>query len=474
MLLREYSRSGDAQARLMVEHTLDKMSRGGIYDHLGGGFARYSTDARWLVPHFEKMLYDNALLIPVLLDASLAFDKPDFKQTAIECLDWALREMEMPNGGFASSLDADSDGKEGKFYLWTPDEIDRVLGKERGTRFAKIYDVSSKGNFEDGNSILNLPLTLDEWATRLNIEPALLRTELAQDRNKLHEVREIRIHPGKDDKVLTDWNGLFLTALVRGFAVTGEERYVSSAVKLATRLLAPYEENGRLVHSFLGERTQDAQLLLDYAAFGNGLLDLFFATGENRWFEGAVGIADTLHALFQNPAGLYFLSAEDIAGVRSADPYDSALPSGNSLAGNLMAKLFYVTGNDRFRQRAESQVTPIAGYIKNHASAFSQAELTADLLVFPPSQLVLAGDDSREFWKLANQSYFPSMQTVWVSDKLAKQISDSPQLSSLLSGKMKIDGKPAAYLCRNFACDFPATSTDELRGMLKQSSDSAK
>ncbi len=466
LLLRLSQRLQSPRALEMALLTLRKMARGGMYDQIGGGFHRYSTDARWLVPHFEKMLYDNALLVPDYLDAYVLTGDPEFRETARQMLDWALREMAVNEGGFASSLDADSDGEEGKFYVWTSAEIDAVLGVERGRRFARIYDVSDTGNFEHGRSILNLTEPLEVWADRLSLPLDRLQRELAEDRNRLLAAREQRVRPGRDDKVLSDWNGLMISALVRGFAVLDDARYLNAAEQTANRLLLPFEHDGNLVHSFLGERTLSRQLLMDYAALGNGLLDLFLADGNPRWFNGSVALARQLDSLFHSENGLYTMSADSIAGASQTDPFDSAMPSGNSLAGNLMARLYDLTGDEWYEQRARRQVEPIAGVIKRAAQAFSQALVTVDLLVNPPSQLVLIGDRDRKLWRAVQDEYVAGILTAWQPKDA--EIPDSSPLAILFEGKTTINDKPTAYLCRNFACELPTSDAAELRKKLQQ------
>ncbi len=449
-------RLSQPRARDIALFTLRKMARGGIHDQLGGGFHRYSTDARWLIPHFEKMLYDNALLISVYLDAFVSSGDDEFRRVAQAALDWVLRDMSVPEGGFASSLDADSEGEEGKFYVWSPQEIIAVLGENRGRRFCRIYDVTESGNFEHGRSALNLREPEESWAEH--------SADLAEDRSALLKARSQRPHPARDDKVLTDWNGLMISALVRGFAVLHDEKYLEAAQRTAQRLLSPFEREALLVHSFLGEREQRSQLLMDYAALGNGLLDLFLADGNSRWLEGAVNLARRMDVLFGKQDGLYSMSADPIAGACPVDPFDSAVPSGISLAGNLLARLYHLTGVAGFEESVRRQVIPIAGMMRGAAQAFSQAMVTVDLLLNPPLQLVLFGDRDRAFWTVANSIFVPGIHVIW---QAASDAADStPYLGEILGGKSMINGKPTAYLCHGFVCEQPATDPELLRMQL--------
>jgi hypothetical protein len=377
-----------------------------------------------------------------------------------------MREMSTPEGGFASSLDADAQGEEGRYYLWTPAEIDSVLGTERSERFCQMYNVSDTGNFENNQSILNLPESAAIWAERLSISLQQLHTELARDSAKLLETRSQRVPPGRDDKVLTDWNGLMISALVRGFAVLGNERYLTAAQKCADRLLSPFEKDRALVHSFLGARTLKVQLLMDYGALGNGLLDLFLADGDVRWFRGSEALARQLDSQFGNPSDLYVMSTDTISGAAATDPFDSAMPSGVSLAGNLLARLYDLTGNEWYEQRARRQVEPVAGLMRRSAQAFSQSMVTVDMLAYPPAELVLVGDKARDLWRVAQDEYVPGIQVVWLPHVIDLQADSSLEL--LLEGKDVINGKPTAFLCRNFVCELPTTEADGLRKTLQR------
>jgi uncharacterized protein YyaL (SSP411 family) len=265
--------------------------------------------------------------------------------------------------------------------------------------------------------------------------------------------------------VLADWNGLMLSALTRGFAVTGDERYLAAAQATANRLLTPCGTRGTLVHSQLGEHAQETPLLLDYAALGCGLLDLFMADGDARWFAGAVALAKKLDALFGNPDGPAFMSASDVAGTRAVDPYDGALPAGTSLAGNLLARLFYLTGDEGYLARAQAQVKPIAGLMARAPLAFAQALQTVELLLYPPPQLVLTGDAQRVLWTTAQQVFVPNLLVVW---QPAGETNGPPELLPLTRATYLRDGLPTAYLCRNFVCDLPLTSAPELLERLLQ------
>lgn len=462
-LLRQGARTAHRTALEMTILTLEKMARGGIFDHLGGGFHRYSTDDEWLIPHFEKMLYDNVLLIPIYLDAWLTTGRTEFKATAHLTLEWVLREMRVDEGGFASSLDADSEGQEGKFYVWAKDDIRNALPTDQAEFALSVFNISSEGQFENDESVLHIDDSATINAERLGLSVEQYRTKYDDIRNCLLTWREQRQRPARDDKVLTDWNGLTISAFVRAFAVLGEPRYLEVAQQTADRLLRPFEKTGKLVHSFLGQRTNETQLLLDYSALGNGLLDLFMADGDQRWFAGCINLAKTADKQFSQGNTLYSLSDVGVANIVSIDPYDSALPSGIALAGNLMARLYHITADNWFEERAKAQILPLMEQMEMAPLAFSQSMLTVDMLLNPPAQLVLVGDTQRTLWKIAHGKYQPCISVFWMNDS---ESYPTEQLKLLLAGKIMQHNRPTAYLCRNFVCEAPITSESELNAAL--------
>jgi uncharacterized protein len=470
LLLRLGVRQNNEQLVAMVALTLRRMAHGGIYDQIGAGFHRYATEARWILPHFEKMLYDHALLVPVYLDAWLVTDEAEFARVARETVDWTLREMSMPEGGFASSLDADCGHEEGASYVWNPEEIEQALGHDRAVRFCQIYDIGETGNFMSSWSVPNLPRPVEEWAEDYGLDAAELLQELAFDRQTLLAVRNGRVQPARDDKVLTDWNALMISALVRAFAVLGDERHLAAARSTAETLMAPFERTGRLPHSRLGDRISDHQFLLDYAALGSALLDLYLADGEARWFKASVALARKLDQLFESSDGPYQLSADADAGRGTVDPFDAVVPSGVSLAATLMTRLYHLTGDTWYLNCAESQLRPLAGLMAEHPGGFAKALIAVDSLLNPPAQLVLVGDSDRQLWKEAQRMYVPGLITAWV-----REDGNVPtELAALIEGKVAVDGKPTAYLCRNFVCELPTTSASKLQSELKKAAGTRK
>ena len=354
VLLRHHARTGDPQSLHAARHTLDKMARGGIYDHLGGGFARYSTDDRWLVPHFEKMLYDNALLSTTYLEAYQLTRDASYAQIARETLDYTLGRMTSPEGGFYSTEDADSEGVEGKYYVWSLGEILETLGPESGKTFASVYDVTGRGNWEESN-ILNLPRTLAQAATTLGRDERELREELGRSRAKLLEVRDRRVPPGKDTKVLTSWNGLMLAPMAEGARVLGDERYLDAARGAAAFLLDKVlTPDGRLLHSYKDGQARFNGYLDDYATLIDGLTRLYEASGEPRWIEAATRLAERMTDDFLDIDGMNFYYTGDgheSLIARTKELYDNATPSANAMAATALLRLGWLTGREDFLHR---------------------------------------------------------------------------------------------------------------------------
>jgi uncharacterized protein YyaL (SSP411 family) len=335
MLLAYWHRTGDAKALAMVEKTLDAMANGGIYDHLGGGFHRYSTDARWLVPHFEKMLYDQALLSTVYIQAYQATGNEDYARTAREVFDYVLRDMTAPQGGFCGAEDADSEGREGLFYVWTPQEIEGVLGPEHTKVFAEYYGVTEKGNFEDNKTIFNIDEPLEEVAKRLKKDPTEAEGIIQQSRSKLLAHRAKRIRPHRDDKVIAGWNGLMISAMACGGAALQEPGYVTAAEKAGEFVLSKLRRDGRLMRYYRDGKLAGPGFLDDYAFVIMGLLDLYEATFDAKWLAEAQELTEQMIQQFgDEEAGGFFLAGKDAEAliVRNKPGYDGAVPSGNSVA----------------------------------------------------------------------------------------------------------------------------------------------
>jgi uncharacterized protein len=460
LLLRYWHRTGHAESLEMVRTTLDRMAAGGIYDHLGGGFARYAVDARWLVPHFEKMLYDNALLAGVYVEAYQATGDANYANVARETIDYILRDMTGAEGGFYSAEDADSEGHEGKFYVWTPDEIEAVLGDDAGATFGRVYDVSDSGNFEGAN-ILNLPKTLAQSAAILGRDADDLAAELARSREKLFAVREGRIHPGKDDKVIVAWNGLMIDALARAAAALDEPRYAAAAAKAAdfirTKLLRP---DGRLLHTYRHGTAKLDAYLDDYACLANGLMSLYEATFDATHLAEAARLLDIVLAHFADPqAGGFFYTADDHEQLiaRNKDATDASVPSASGMTAFALARLGKFTGEQKYIAAAEGTLTAAAGLMQQAPAAMGQMILALDFQLGPTFELVLAGDAEFELvaksLKELRRQFIPNKVLVGANAKSADQ---SPLLQDHLNGKTSAAGEPILYVCEGFTCQEPA------------------
>lgn len=392
LFLRRYRQEPEATLLRWTTLTLDRMARGGMYDQVGGGFHRYSTDEQWLVPHFEKMLYDNALLARVYTLAFEATGNWYYGRVAREIFDYVIREMTHPEGGFYSTTDADSEGEEGKFFVWSPDEVLEALGPEDGALFNRIYDIAPGGNFE-GHSIPNLlPRDLEEWAKELGTSAEALDGRLAPLRRRLWEKREQRVHPLLDDKILSGWNGLMIRAFAEGFRVLGEPRYRETAERAAAFVLTRMREGERLLRAFRDGRAHLNAYHEDYAYLAVALLDLHAAAGSDRWREDGLALVEQMDARFwDEEEGGYFFTSHDHEQLiaRAKSPQDGATPSGNSMAALALIRAAKLTGEDRYRLRA-SQV--LAGAVPQ------MREMPAGF----PNMLVAAGEYLEE-WKMGIQ-----------------------------------------------------------------------
>ncbi len=355
-LLRRWRSSGNAELLKMVAATLDRMANGGIYDHLGGGFHRYSVDRRWLVPHFEKMLYDNAQLAACYVEAWQATGRGEFARVARETLGYVLRDMTHPEGGFFSSEDADSEGREGTFYLWTPEEVREALGPDRAEVFCRVYDVTPAGNFE-GSSILNLPRSLADHASAMGRPAEVLAAELVESRAALMAVRGKRVRPGRDDKVLLGWNAMMIDSLARAGAAFGEPEYVDAAVRAAGFLLGRMRDGqGRLLHCWRNGHARHPAFLDDVALLADALTTLHETTGDAHWLSEATHLADDLLARFADPAagGFFYTPADHEPLItRKKDFFDGSTPSGNGAAATVLLRLARLCDRPEYRTAAE-------------------------------------------------------------------------------------------------------------------------
>jgi len=464
-LLRYWRRSDDQQSLAMVQHTLRQMAGGGMYDQLGGGFHRYSVDQRWLVPHFEKMLYDNALLARVYLLAYQATGEATFRSICEETIDWVLRDMTDPRGGFYSTLDADSEGVEGKYYVWTPQEVELLLGPDDAAAFDRFYDVTPAGNFE-GKSILHVSSEVQAVARELNTTPDRLAQILARGRQKLRAERDKRVRPGLDDKVLTAWNGLMLRALAEAARVLDRDDYRAAAERNAEFVMVDMRRGDKLLRSWKDGQARLDGYLEDYAAYADGLLALYEATFEPRWLSEARVLADQVMEQFWDPAQNAFF--DTAAGheqliVRPRDFFDNATPSGNSLAADVLLRLAKLTGEERYEARARTAIKPLAEVAARHANGFGRLLCALDFAVSTIKEVAIIGrqDDpaTRSLIEAAFSPYVPHKVVAGAAPGDHDAIAATP----LLAARGLVNGRPAAYVCVGFACQAPAADPRQLR-----------
>jgi len=480
-LLRYHKRTGDPEPLAMAEKTLQAMRRGGIYDHIGFGFHRYATDSEWLVPHFEKMLYDQALLTIAYLEAHQVTGKTEYAATAREILTYVLRDMTSPEGGFYSAEDADSEGVEGKFYLWSKRELREVLTERDAELVVKAFNVEAKGNFNEestgertGSNILHLTRPLDELAAELNIDVRALRDRLASARQKLFAHREGRVHPHKDDKILTDWNGLMIAALARAAQVFDDPSYTEAANRAAdfilTRMRTP---QGRLIHRYRSGQAGLPAHVDDYAFLIWGLIELYETTFEPHRLRTAVELTGTLteHYWDEEGGGFYFTADDGEALlVRQKEIYDGAVPSGNSVAMWNLLRLGRLTGNADLERRASTLCRAFSKIVGQLAGAYTQLMVAVDFAVGPAHEVVIAGrpdaEDTRAMLRALRQRFLPNAVVLLrPTDQPAPAI---VQLAGFVEHHTSIDGKATAYVCANHSCKHPTTKIDEMLTLIEQ------
>jgi hypothetical protein len=468
-LLRCHHRTGDSRALKMVEKTLTAMRLGGIWDHVGFGFHRYSTDPQWLLPHFEKMLYDQALIAQAYLETYQITKNPFYAQTAEEIFTYVLRDMTSSQGAFFSAEDADSEGEEGKFYVWTVAEFQNVLHGEQAEQWKKIFNLHPEGNFSEeasaqktGANILHLNKHLNQWAAELNLDADAIFNQWKDVREKLFQVREKRIHPLKDDKILMDWNGLMIAALALGARILDKPEYARAAEKSVQFILKKMQKNdGRLFHRFRdGELAIDAQAA-DYAFFINGLLNLYQATFDLTYAEEAAALQKRMLKDFWDPdnGGFYATANRSEAlPVRPKELYDGAIPSANSVALLNLLWLSRLTGNPEWDIKAHEQVRAFAGTVKSQPTAFTYFLLGIDFALRPGREVVIAGDpdkiDARQMLAALNLNFTPNQVALVKSDQNAARLA---KFAGYTDGLQLVQGKATAHVCKGFACKEATT-----------------
>jgi uncharacterized protein YyaL (SSP411 family) len=463
-LLREHVRTGDQRPLAMARRSLDAMAAGGIFDHLGGGFARYATDASWLVPHFEKMLYDNAQLARVYVHAFQVTGERRYREVVEETLAFVEREMLSPEGGFVSSLDADTDGDEGATYVWTKAEIDELLGPD-APLFNEAYGVTANGNWE-GRTILSRLASDDELARSSGHSAGEVAERLAGARQRLLEARGRRTQPARDDKVLASWNGLMIAAFADAARVFQRDAWQGIAIRAADLLLMQMrDERGRLHRSFKDGRAHQAAVLEDYAHAADGLLALYEATFDERWFVAVSELMDTVLEHFADSRGGFFDTADDHEALitRPKSLQDNAIPSGNAMAAWVLLRLSALTGEGRYRDSAEGALRLVTPAAHRYPTAFGQWLIGLQLALAEIEEIAIVGDpgaaDTAALLDVVRGRYRPTAVTALAADPGASRV-------PLLAGREARDGRATAYVCRDFACRQPVTEPVELAAQL--------
>ncbi len=480
LMLRSAARQPEGGARRqqlvqLVQLTLDHMAMGGIYDQLGGGIHRYSTDVEWHVPHFEKMLYDQALVSRVYLDAYQFTRRPRYAQVARGILDYVLADLQAPGGGFYSSRDADSEGVEGKYYVWTHREVMEILGDDEGKLFCAHFDVSESGNWRDPHdpdapkSVLRALRSYECCAKLFAISPEECERRLTRGREKLLAARAGRVPPALDDKVLCEWNGLMIASLARGGCVLDERRYVDAAARAADFILKEQLHDGRLRRSFCRGQTSGTAFLADYAALIEGLLELYEATFEPRWLVRAAELNRVVLAEFwdEEGAGFFFTPrAHEPLLVRSKDMRDGAVPAGNSVQLMNLLRLSAMLGDKTLRALADRMIRAWSGQV--HGSPWTSERFLAavDFACSGPAEIAIVGDPARPetqaLLRTVHDTYLPNRVLMLHNPAGPETRVASP----LLAERVQVNGRPTAYVCRNNACRRPVTMAAELEGQL--------
>ena len=478
-LLRHWKRTGDRKALDMVEKTLMDIQRGGIHDHVGFGFHRYATDQTWLVPHFEKMLYDQAFLVIAYVEAYQATGQKAYEETARNVLTYVLRDMTDSEGGFYSAEDADSEGVEGEFYVWSEEEIRGILPPEEADLIIKVFNIEKDGNFLDesaktrtGANILHLQKSLPEIALDLKISKQEIQNRWTAARRKLFTVREKRIHPYKDDKVLTDWNGLMIAALAKASAAFGEPQYAEAAAKAVGFVFEQLRKpDGRLMHRY---RDGDAAIhgnLDDYAFLIWGLIELYEATFDARHLEAALELNELMlkHFWDEKGGGLYFSpDYGEALIVRKKEFYDEAVPSGNAVAMWNMLRLGRITANPRLEKRGVEIGRAFSKAVKQFPSAYTQFMVALDFAVGPCYEVVIVGQpeakDTKEMLKALAGCFTPNVVALL---RPAVKSAEIDSLADYLTSYESLNGKATAYVCTNFACNAPTTDVGKMLELIQ-------
>jgi uncharacterized protein YyaL (SSP411 family) len=461
-LMRTYKRTADKRFLDMVDGTLAGMASGGIYDQIGGGFHRYSVDAEWLVPHFEKMLYDNALLSRAYLDGYLITNSLTYRRIAEEILDYVAREMTSPEGGFYSSQDADSEGKEGAFFVWSADEVKSALGETEAELFCRYFGITPEGNFE-GKNILHVPRPVSIVARLNNISEERLAEIVRHGRQRLFEIRQARIKPGRDEKILTAWNGLMLRSFAEAAGSLDREDYRRTAARNAEFIVSTLYSEGRLLRSFKDGRARLNAYLGDYACLIDGLISTYEATFNPRWIHDADNLSNLMVEKFWDPneRGFYFTSKDHDSLIhRPKDFDDNAVPSGSSAAAFALLRLWRLTGEQKWADHAVSTLESMAGLLPKHPAAFAHWLCALDFYLGRAKEIAVSGNpDDPGTKKLLNEIFRIYLPNKVVACGIGGGV-------FLLEKRPQISGLPTAYVCEDFSCKLPVTTPEELSRIL--------
>ncbi len=473
-LLRWYRRSGDSTALQMVEKTLLAMRRGGIFDHIGLGFHRYSVDERWLLPHFEKMLYDQALLALAYTEAYQVTRDRFYSQVTREIFSYVIRDMTAPEGGFYSAEDADSEGQEGLFYVWKPEEIKEHLGREQGALFCRFYNITESGNFEHGRSIPHLTETVESFGAREGIALKDLEETLRESRARLFAKREERVHPLKDDKILTAWNGLMIAAMAHGSRALGDKSYAEAARRSADFVLGSMRDSsGRLYRRYRDGDLAYSGFLEDYAFLVWGLIELYEATFDVALLEEAVCINEEMVKLFWDAGsgGFYFSGQGNQPLIaQSKDVYDGATPSGNSVAATNLLRLSRLTGNSELETKTGQIFTAFSQQISAHPMAYTHFLSACDFYFGPSQEIVVAGDvddpEVQEMVACIHQAFLPNKALLFRRQDAPAD--DLARVTPFVKDMKAVGDKATTYWCENFSCREPITEIEALKRIIAE------
>jgi uncharacterized protein YyaL (SSP411 family) len=467
LFLRHYHHSKGSRFLEMVTHTLTKMAQGGIYDHLGGGFHRYSVDEKWLVPHFEKMLYDNAQLVRIYAQVYCVTEEPLFKQVVNETINYLMREMLHTGGGFYSTQDADSEGEEGKFFVWTEEEISQILGEEASEIFCRIYDVTEAGNFEEKN-ILHPILTLEQASKFFRRDLKEIESLVSDAKRKLFQEREKRPKPFRDEKILTSWNGLMLSGFAEAIKISPHPSYLEATNRTVDFIFTKMFRDGHLLHTYKSGTAKILGYLDDYAFLAAGLLDLFEATVNRAHLDRALELAEIiLHEFWDEAGGGFFYTGRSHERLiaQSKPIFDGSIPSGNAVATQVLLRLYHYTGKEDYLKRAERILRAYYNAMENQPFGFAHMLAALDFYLQKPKEVVLVGDKKEpktlELLTKIHSLYMPNMTL-----QLASPDDSLEKVSPLLAGKKQFEGKTTVYVCHNFTCSRPVVEWDELKPLL--------